>query len=82
MEEKVIMNTALTYVKNACELLLHGSIESNTKKVNNCFIDGVEEYLEIQNELFSVMEQGGLYKIEQVSESKISKAASKNNSSI
>ncbi len=41
MEEKVIMNTVLTYVKNACELLMHGSIESNTKRVNNCFIDGV-----------------------------------------
>ncbi len=77
MEDKVIMNTALTFSKNACELLLHGSIESSTPKVKSTFMDGLNKALTMQGDIFKEMEVGGLYNIEDVQQSKIDKAYKK-----
>ena len=77
MDDKVIMNTALTFSKNACELLMHGAIESSTPKVKKAFMDGLTDILNMQGELFNEMQAGGLYKIEDVQQSKIDKAYNK-----
>lgn len=82
MDDKVIMNTALTLSKNACEILLHGTIESNAPKVKNTFLDALDEFLNIQGELFTEMESAGLYNIENVPESKITKMFSKYDSTL
>ena len=29
MDDKIIMNAALTMTKNACDIMMHGAIESN-----------------------------------------------------
>lgn len=82
MEDKMIMNTALTLVKSACGLTMHGSIESNTKNVKNTFMDALNKYIEVQGDMFSIMETKGLYKTEAVTEAKISKTASKHETTL
>lgn len=77
MEDKIIMNTSLTLTKNACEILMHGAIESSTPKIKKTFIEALDKFLNIQGEIFTEMENAGLYTIEQVPESKIQKASTK-----
>ncbi len=81
-DDKIIMNTSLTLVKNMCEILLHGSIEASTKDVKTTFIEGLNCYLEEQGNIFTEMESAGLYKLENVPVSKITKASSKYNSTL
>ncbi len=82
MDDKIIMNTTLTLVKNACELAMHGTIEANTKNVKSTFLDTLDKYLEMQGKIFTEMESAGLYKIENVNSSKINKTASKYESTL
>ena len=82
MEDKIIMNTALTLTKNACDILMHGSIESNNQKVKKTFIDSLNLILNAQGSIFSEMEKAGLYTIENVPETKITKARGKFESSL
>lgn len=77
MEDKIIMNTTLSLVKNACELLMHGTIESSTPNIKSTFLGALDDYLNIQGDIFKEMESDGLYKIENVLESKISKTCNK-----
>ncbi len=82
MDDKIIMNTALTLTKNACDIMMHGAIEANNAKVKKIFSDSLGQFLSMQGELFSEMENAGLYNIEDVPESKISKARTKYDSSL
>lgn len=77
MDDKIIMNTALTFSKNACELLMHGAIESSNPKIKSTFMDGLSNILTMQGDLFKEMQEGGLYNIEDVQQSKIQKAYNK-----
>lgn len=82
MEDKVIMNTALTLTKNACDILFHGTIEASTPKIKTAFNESLDKFLTIQGDIFKEMETAGLYNIENVTESKISKVNSKYESSL
>lgn len=82
MEDKVIMNTALTLTKNACEILMHGAIESSTPKIKTTFTDALDKFLTTQGDIFKEMETAGLYNIENVPESKLSKTNSKYESTL
>ncbi len=82
MEDKIIMNSVLTSVKNGCDLLLHGSIEANTPKVKKQFEAALQEYLTTQGDIFTEMESAGLYNIENTTETKISKVRSKHQESL
>lgn len=82
MDDKAIMTTGLTIVKNIGDILFHGSIESSTPKIKTLFMGALDEYLNIQGDIFKAMESAGLYNMENVNESKITKVASKYNSTI
>lgn len=77
MEDKIIMNTALTLSKNMCDILMHAAIEASTPKIKSAFIKHLDEYLELQGTVYKSMEEAGLYKMQNVTETKISSAASK-----
>ena len=57
------MNVLLSLSKNMVEILFHGTIESSDKKVLSKFDDALDEYLDIQAEIFQIMEQKGWYTI-------------------
>lgn len=82
MEDKIIMNTALTLTKNACDIMMHGAIEANNNKVKKTFSDTLGQFLTMQGDIFKEMESAGLYTIENVPESKLTKARNKYESSI
>lgn len=75
MEEKLIMGNILTLTKNICELLLHACIESPNN--NDVLDDVLDEYLSLQHDIYSIMEQQGMYKISFVDDEKISQTKSK-----
>lgn len=77
MDDKIIMDTALSLTKGMCDLLMHGSIESQEPKLNKMFIDSLMKYLELQQEMYMEMQNQGLYNAETVTESKISKVVKK-----
>lgn len=82
MVDKIIMDTSLTLVKNTCELLLHGSIESSTKNVEATFQTSLDKYLTMQGDIYKSMEDGGLYTTSEVPASKIEKVCNARNESI
>ena len=63
MTEQMYMNVLLSLSKNMVEILFHGTIESSEKKVLSKFDDALDEYLDIQAEIFQIMEQKGWYTI-------------------
>ena len=63
MTEQMYMNVLLSLSKNMVEILFHGTIESSEKRVLNKFDDALDEYLDVQAEIFQIMEQKGWYNI-------------------
>lgn len=82
MDDKIIMNTALTLTKNACDIMMHGAIEANNNKVKKTFTDTLSQFLTMQGDIFKEMESAGLYNIENVSETKLNKARGKFDSTL
>lgn len=77
MEDKILMNTILTLTKNMIDTLMHGAIESSTPKIKETFMKNLNEYLTLQGSIYKEMENAGLYKMEQVPETKITDSLSK-----
>ena len=82
MEDKIIMDTVLALVKNSCDLLMHGAIESGTEQVESTFESALTKTLEIQSKLYKEMENAGIYTVEETTESKIKKVRSKYESTL
>ena len=82
MDDKTMLEGILWDLKVLGDLCLHGSIESSVDEVHNCFVKSLSEVLELQNELFNVMSELGMYNISTVESSKITKALGKYNSTL
>ena len=61
---------------------IHGTIESGTKNVHQAFVDALTETLTLQNDLYTLMSNENMYKVENVAETKLTKAQSKYNPSL
>lgn len=78
MEEKLMMSNVLTNIKSLCGLLMNATIESpNNWKELNATLDN---YIELQNELYQSMVNEGWYQIENADVSKIEQLKQKLNS--
>ncbi len=77
MQDQVIMDNILTSVKNACDIYLHGTIESSTPSVNAAFKQALNECLCMQNEIYSKMEQKGWYPSTQAPQQQIQQTKQK-----
>lgn len=78
MEEKLMMSNVLTNVKSLCGLLMNSSIES--PNIYEPLKETLNNYIEIQHEVYQVMVNEGWYQIEDVEESKIEQTKQKLNS--
>ena len=47
--------------KNACDIMMHGAIESNNAKVKKTFQDSLGQFITMQGDIFTEMENAGLY---------------------
>lgn len=71
MEDKDLMEKELLLTKGACDLYLHGAIESSTAEVHSAFKDALNECLNIQNKLYNLMAENGWYNAEMAEQQKI-----------
>ncbi|HHX72015.1 MAG TPA: spore coat protein [Clostridiales bacterium] len=77
MDEKTLMEDLLLTVKGACDLYLHGAIESGTQNVHCAFTQGLQDTLAMQNQIYSQMSQRGWYQTTQAEQPKIDQAIQK-----
>lgn len=71
MEDRDLIEKELLVVKGACDLYLHGVIESSTAEVHQAFQDALNTSLNIQNKIYNLMVEKGWYKTELAEQQKI-----------
>ena len=71
MDDRTIMDNILTATKNACDLMMHGAIESSTENVHKAFTQAFNDTLSMQNEIYAKMASHGWYQTQQAEQQKI-----------
>ncbi len=71
MNDQQIMENLLVGVKQSCDLMLHGSIESATPKVHGAFSTALNSVLCMQNDLYRDMADRGWYPPDQAPQQKL-----------
>ncbi len=71
MNDKTLMEDLLHLEKGACDLYMHGTIESPTANVHQAFENALNESLCMQNTIYSEMESMGWYTKEMAEQGKI-----------
>jgi spore coat protein CotF len=77
MDDRNLMENLLILEKGACDLFMHGTIESPTPKVRETFKKSLSESLCMQDSIYSKMQQKGWYPTERVEQNKISNVKQK-----
>ena len=77
MNEKELLDEMLSLTKGCCDLYMHGTIESSTDHVHATFQNALNETLDMQNCIYSTMENKGWYKTTPVEQQKIDQAKQK-----
>ncbi|MCH3971650.1 MAG: spore coat protein [Oscillospiraceae bacterium] len=71
MDDKNTMQALLTTEKNACDLYLHGSIESGTQNINQAFTKALQDSLTMQGDLYKKMSDKGWYSTQQAPQQQV-----------
>ena len=71
MDDRNLMENMLVLEKGVCDLYMHGTIESSSADVHQTFSDSLNTALNIQEQIYSKMEDRGWYKSEQAEQSKM-----------
>lgn len=71
MGDRELMEKELSIVKGACDLYLHGTVESSTAEVHEAFQCALNESLNIQNKIYNLMTERGWYKTDVAEQPKI-----------
>ena len=77
MDDRQIMENILLTTKGACDLYLHGSIESSTAPVHQAFTSALNNTLCMQDEIYQQMSAKGWYPSEQAPRQKIDQVKQK-----
>ncbi len=77
MDDKNIMENLLLTEKGVCDLLLHGTIESNTGGVHETFCTALNNALCMQDDIYKKMSQKGWYPTEKAEQQQIQKVKQK-----
>lgn len=71
MDDKNLMQDLLLLEKGACDLYMHGAVESSTQNVHLAFNSAFTDSLSMQNEIYSKMENKGWHSTKQVDQNQI-----------
>ncbi len=82
MDNKTMLEGILWDLKCLADLFLHGTIESGTKNVHQTFENSLTDVLTLQSDLYTLMSEEKMYNVENVAETKLTKAQSKYNSTL
>ena len=77
MNDRNIIENLLLTTKGACDLYMHGAVESNTMNVNNAFNTALKDTLNMQSGLYQKMASKGWYPTQQVEQQKIDQVRQK-----
>ena len=69
MDDKNIMENLLNCTKGACDLYMHGAIESPTPNVRVAFCSALNTGLTMQDGIYQQMTQKGWYQVQQAPQS-------------
>lgn len=71
MSDKSLMEDIILLEKGACDLYMHGAIESNTDNVHQAFNTALNDSLYMQDTIYDKMAEKGWYPTEQAEQNKI-----------
>ena len=77
MDDRSLMENMLMLEKGACDLFMHGSIESSSQDVHQAFTGSLNSAIEMQNQIYAKMQAKGWYPAEQVQQTKINEVKMK-----
>ena len=77
MNDQMIMENILLTTKGACDLYMHGTIESATRNVQQAFDTALSDSLCMQGDIYQKMAQKGWYPPQQAEQQKIQAAKQK-----
>ena len=77
MNDRTIMENELNVIKGACELYQHGATEASTAEVHDAFKCALNETLNIQNKIYTLMAEKGWYKMTMADQSQINSTKQK-----
>lgn len=73
MDDKCIMENLLLTEKGACDLYMHGAIESSTTNVHQTFKKALDDSICMQDSIYKEMSAKGWYQMEQAEAQKLQK---------
>ncbi|HAJ97332.1 MAG TPA: spore coat protein [Ruminococcus sp.] len=79
MNDQNLMENLLNLEKGACDLYLHGTVESATPEVQQYFKNALNESLGMQGQIYSEMSQKGWYNPDCVEQSQLQQLKMKYN---
>jgi len=79
MNDQNLMENLLNLEKGACDLYLHGTVESATPEVQQYFKNALNESLGMQGNIYSQMSQKGWYNPDSVEQTKLQQVRMKFN---
>ena len=77
MDDRQIMENILLTTKGACDLYLHGSIESPTTNVHQVFTTALNNTVCMQDEIYKQMAAKGWYPTEQATQQQLNQVKQK-----
>ncbi|MBQ6387124.1 MAG: spore coat protein [Ruminococcus sp.] len=77
MNDRDIMENMLLLEKGACDLFMHGTIESSSTDVHQTFNTSLNASLQLQDEIYNKMQSRGWYPTEQVQQCKCNEVKQK-----
>lgn len=71
MGDREIMENLLLLEKGACDLMMHGTIESSSNDVQQTFSSSLNSSLNMQSQIYDKMKSRGWYKTDNADQSKM-----------
>lgn len=77
MDDRQLMENILMLEKGACDLFMHGTIESSSPNVHHAFSCSLNNSLQMQAQIYEKMQQKGWYPTQQVEKNKMTNVKQK-----
>ena len=77
MNDQMIMENILLTTKGACDLYMHGTIESSTQNVQQTFDSALSDSLCMQGDIYQKMASKGWYPTQQADQRQIDQVRQK-----
>ena len=77
MNDQTIMENLLLTTKGACDLYMHGTVESSTQNIHQTFDKALNDTLCMQDEIYGKMAAKGWYSTQQAPQQQIDQVRQK-----